>query len=362
MVQKRVIRLDGLRFAAAMAVVMFHYAYRGHAAGAVPDIGLPGILIELSRFGYLGVSLFFMISGFVIAFSAHGRSPAEFAIARFTRLYPAFLIAMTVTFAVTLLFGAPGFSTDFAQYAANLTMFAPAFGQELMDGAYWSIILEVIFYFWVFVFLTTGQFERDCERIILIWLVISAYNEFFFQLKGLRFLLLTEFSGFFAAGILIFRLRAGLAGKGVIPLLLLSLAVSLVTTHNGLIVIEHNYAADYPDFIVLTLVVAMFGIFYASTSAAPTVIPPGLLMAAGSVTYPLYLLHQHIGYIALNRLSSAFGGIGLLLAVISMVLLMATLIWAVFERPVRPVLRRRLMALAAHLPAMRIKRRQGVLR
>ncbi len=45
------------------------------------------ILSEITKFGYLGVALFFMISGYVITLSAANRSALEFAISRFVRLY-----------------------------------------------------------------------------------------------------------------------------------------------------------------------------------------------------------------------------------------------------------------------------------
>ena len=106
-------------------------------------------------------------------------------------------------------------------------MFAPLFGQEFMDGAYWSIVLELIFYGWVFLLLAFGLFDKACERIILCWLLISLVNELLLGMKPLRLLLLTEYSGFFAAGILIYRLRAGRSGIAALPLLALRFAFSL---------------------------------------------------------------------------------------------------------------------------------------
>jgi peptidoglycan/LPS O-acetylase OafA/YrhL len=50
----------------------------------------------VSRYGYLGVDLFFVISGFVVQLSAWDRRPPEFVVSRIVRLYPAFWIAVTV--------------------------------------------------------------------------------------------------------------------------------------------------------------------------------------------------------------------------------------------------------------------------
>ena len=346
---KRIVRLDGLRFFAALCVIFFHFAFRGAAAGVMPPLDLPKWLIGLSQYGYLGVSLFFMISGFVIAYSAQGRAPLEFAAARFARLYPAHLAAVTLTFIVTLAFGAPVFAASFVQYFANLTMFAPIFGQDFMDGAYWSIVLEVIFYGWVFLFLALGLFEKSGERIILCWLLISLVNELFVGLKPLRFLFLTEYSGFFAAGVLIYRLRAGKSGIAALPLLALSFAISLQTSLAGLEVLAARYGTAFSGAAAAVIVSGIHGLFYAATSSAQTRLPVRFLAVAGALTYPLYLLHQHIGYIALTRLRGMVSDPALLAIVIAALILTAFAVWIFVERPLSKALRTRLMALARGL-------------
>jgi peptidoglycan/LPS O-acetylase OafA/YrhL len=346
---KRIVRLDGLRFFAALCVVFFHFAFRGAAAGVMPVLDLPSWFVLTSQYGYLGVSLFFMISGFVIAYSAEGRAPLEFAAARFARLYPSHLAAVTLTFIVTMAFGAPEFTASIGQYFANLSMFAPLFGQEFMDGAYWSIVLEVIFYGWVFVFLALGIFEKSGERIVLCWLLISLVNELFLGSKPLQFLFLTEYSGFFAAGILIYRLRAGKSGFEAIPLLALSFAIAVQTSLAGVKVIAAEYNAEYSSMLTAAAVCALFGLFIAATSAAPTRLPIRLLSAAGAVTYPLYLLHQHIGYIAFTQLRGMVSDAALFAIVLAGLVLAAAAVWICVERPMSKQLRVKLTALAAAL-------------
>src|SRR6185295_17219947 len=94
-------------------------------------------LTPVAKYGFLGVPVFFVISGFVIAYSAEGRTATGFAIARFARIYPGFLFCMTLTFFALVVFGAPRFSTSFWQWTANLAIAAPQFGQRYMDSAYW---------------------------------------------------------------------------------------------------------------------------------------------------------------------------------------------------------------------------------
>jgi len=86
----RVAILDGLRLVAALMVVSYHYISRGDAWTAASPHGFPQVVYLASRFGFFGVELFFLISGFVICMSGMGRSLGQFFVARVVRLYPAY--------------------------------------------------------------------------------------------------------------------------------------------------------------------------------------------------------------------------------------------------------------------------------
>jgi peptidoglycan/LPS O-acetylase OafA/YrhL len=352
MAGNRVIRLDGLRFLAAIAVVMFHYAFRGEAVGVMPPSGLPDWFSSISKYGYLGVNLFFMISGFVIAWSAHERPALDFAAARLARLYPAHLAAVTITFAVTLYAGVPHFSVSWLQYAANLTMLAPSLGQPFMDGAYWSIVLELFFYGWVFLFLAFGIFEKHCTRIVLVWLAIALFNEHLFHLKPVRVIFLTEFAGFFAAGILMYLWRAGRADLATLPLLALSLGVSLRTSLNLLPVIEEDYSTEFSGLVIGALVIILYAILFAATSSRASRLPAWIVFPLGAISYPLYLLHQHIGYIAFSKLESSLSGFAALALVTLGVFMLAAGVWLFVEKPLVPALRRMLLALSRNIASL----------
>jgi peptidoglycan/LPS O-acetylase OafA/YrhL len=359
MTGNRVIRLDGLRFLAAISVVMFHYAFRGEAAGVMPSLGLPDWFAGLSKYGYLGVNLFFMISGFVIAWSAHERPALEFAAARLARLYPAHLAALTLTFAVTLYAGSPHFSANWAQYAANLTMLAPSLGHPFMDGAYWSIVLELFFYAWVFLFLALGLFEKHCTRIVLSWLALALFNEHFFHNKLVQVIFLTEFAGYFAAGILMYRWRTGLADIATLPLLALSLGLSIRTSLNLLPVIGADYQTEFSSLLVGVLVAALYGVLYLATSSRPSSLCPRIVLPLGAISYPLYLLHQHIGYIAFAKLQGSLSGFAALSLVTLGVFALALLVWLYVEKPCVSAMRRALLALARRITGIMVSSRHS---
>ena len=87
--EQRLHALDGLRFAAAMAVVLYHYTGRDSPAwgGSVQEV-FPR-LSHLTLYGGFGPYLFFMISGFVVLMSAWGRPVHSFVASRVGRLFPA---------------------------------------------------------------------------------------------------------------------------------------------------------------------------------------------------------------------------------------------------------------------------------
>ena len=80
--------LDLLRFLAANLVVLTHLVYIEWGG-----VGHLGRLRPLGDMGYLGVDVFFAISGYVISLSAVGRQTKDFLVARFIRIFPGLLFA-----------------------------------------------------------------------------------------------------------------------------------------------------------------------------------------------------------------------------------------------------------------------------
>lgn len=334
--------LDLLRLAAALAVVGFHYLFRG-AVGETPylDAAYPEAA-SIAIYGYLGVSQFFLISGFVIAWSAEGRSWHEFALARFARLYPGFVVCMTITFVVMLLAAAPAFPVSARQYVANLTMFAPALGQPFMDGAYWSIVLEVIFYGWVALALFFGVFSRLKLELVLGWLFVSLANEFFLHSGALRLLLLTEYGPLFAAGVLIHHMYGH--GRSSEALMLLAAAFMLsclnMTIQQEWMLAHYGTQIALPNLILANAV--MHALLVGALLLRDRVRPSGLMLALGGLTYPLYLLHQHVGYVAIDALAPSIGRWPAALACTVALTILALVVWRFVERPAQRFLRRHL--------------------
>lgn len=143
--------LTSLRFFAALAVVLYHYGggYRGQ--DIVPLLSYPPLIRELTRVGYSGVSFFFVLSGFIIAYNygdLHSwgfRAALRFWRARFARLYPLYLLVHTA--AILLLFallGGPSPATlSHLELQWVVGLLSP---QASPDVPAWSIAVEMAFY------------------------------------------------------------------------------------------------------------------------------------------------------------------------------------------------------------------------
>jgi peptidoglycan/LPS O-acetylase OafA/YrhL len=301
----RLAGLDLLRLLAALMIVLFHFGYAGSTRGMM-DVAYPEVS-WIAKYAFVGVDLFFVISGFVIAVSAQGRDWRQFAASRMIRLYPAHVACMTFTALVLLAMTGPGAAPTAWQWLANMTMFAPAFGQPFIDGAYWSIVLEIIFYGWVALMLALGLYERRLLTIIAVWLAIAFVNEALFQWRPLRILLVTEYAGMFASGMLIHRIRAG--DRSLIAFALLGFAVALGALHafESQRAFDRLYADSLDIGVLWTLHAAIYGLFFAALWLSRRLPAATWVLALGGLTYPLYLMHQSAGYLWIEAAAPLIG-------------------------------------------------------
>ncbi len=323
--------LDALRLLAALAVLFFHFGFRGLTLG-LTDVSLPGYEPVL-KYGYLGVQLFFVISGFVIAYSAEGRSPIQFGIARFARIYPTFVLCMTITFLVIVAFGAPRQLATLGQWAANLAIKPELLGKQALDGSYWSIFYEVVFYAWVFALLAAGWFKRaNYPAIVIGWLLISVIDRATISSGVMRYLLLTDQSGFFCAGLILYAAFRDGYDRRTLALLVLCTAAATFQSLQLAQWNRENYRVSYSDLVVAASCIAIIATVAAAIRFPRLPLPPGLMLAIGGLTYPLYLLHQHIGYVAFNLAGQALHPLTLVIAVTLGLIVLSWLIWRFFER------------------------------
>ncbi len=138
--------IDSMRAIAALLVMVLHFA---EMLRVLPYAKTHGtwLLKSTEHFdsGRIGVSLFFLISGFVIPSSlVEGYSSKAFWIRRFFRLYPMFWVSIALAIVtVWWLWGKP---VSLSLVAANATMVPGPLGFVPIQGLYWTLAAELVFY------------------------------------------------------------------------------------------------------------------------------------------------------------------------------------------------------------------------
>jgi peptidoglycan/LPS O-acetylase OafA/YrhL len=334
----RFYEIDLFRFLAALTVVLFHDTFRGHGANSYTPLSFPE-LTPYTRYGFLGVQLFFIISGYVVLLSAQGKTIRQFFLSRVTRLYPAFWVACTLTFLFLLFFGrtpadtqiAKSLEVGFVEYLYNMTMLQELFGQNPIDGVYWTLTIEMTFYFLIAV-LIGFQLMRYVEWVLLAWLVYTALVGF---AAGNAFLpiLLPRYAPFFAAGMLFYLLQQpGGRTKARFALLAFAYVLALKQTHSlawDMTTSLHDDISRKVCLIIITVYfLAIGGVAFRKINLSRFT----WLATLGALTYPLYLLHNNITFFAFHRFGHLVNKYVALVLSIAIMLLLAYLIHVLVEK------------------------------
>jgi len=131
---KKFIFIDYLR------ILAFSSVFAGHLFPGYMSALLPSYLTVLWAGGAFGVVLFFLISGYVVTLALFRETPRQFAIRRFFRIYPAFTVALLVSY---LVLPPPPLNEFFGQLSLLGDFFSTPFALEGVD---WTLRIEVLFY------------------------------------------------------------------------------------------------------------------------------------------------------------------------------------------------------------------------
>ena len=335
MITRRINELDLLRFIAAMAVVIYHYVFRAQATEGLSQLSFP-LLEWWAKFGFFGVHLFFIISGFVILMSAEKGGLRHFIMSRVTRLYPAFWICCTATYLIIVWNGAPLFNVTLREYFINMTMLSGFVGVDSVDGVYWTLFVEIKFYGLIALLLVLKKIHR-IEWFIYGWLIISILLEFvlprMFLLNVLSYILITNYSGLFIAGAL-FYLNWKVGGSFSRYLALaISLLLVVAQELQKIPSWEYENQAELGKLSVFTLIASLYLIMFLVSTNRTGDLRNKKWVAAGAITYPLYLIHQNVGFIMFKTLDGCVHRHVALWGIVTMMLVASYIIWRNLERP-----------------------------
>ncbi|MEV6972915.1 acyltransferase [Kitasatospora sp. NPDC093806] len=343
----RLYALDGMRLFAALSVLSFHWtAYVGIAGvwqGVTPKEALP-LLNRVAAYGWLGVELFFVISGFVICMSCWGKRPGEFFVSRVVRLYPGYWAGIALTSLVVLNF------KQFARWGAadgldlhvilgNLTMLQTPLGMRHVDGVYWTLWVEMRFYLLFALVVATGLTYRKVVAFCGVWTILAVLAPQA-GIPLLTTMVMPNESPFFIAGVgmfLMYKFGQNLLLWGIV-------GFSWILALTRLRAIQEVYVnvLGHPlSWNVMAAVVTLaFALVLGAALGLFDWVQWKWLTIAGALTYPLYLIHQEIGWTLIHYLlTKDFGVEAALATTLVAMLVTAWLIHRLVERPVSTILK-----------------------
>ncbi|MEO0063210.1 MAG: hypothetical protein RLZZ08_1770, partial [Pseudomonadota bacterium] len=208
--------VDLLRFAAAALIVLYHLKPRtwggeANAGGRIlhmaPDAPMPN---AWAWWGFIGVQVFFVISGLVIGFSARHATARGFVISRVTRLWPAMLICASIVAAFNIAFWGHHPGAELAPYLRAVLFWpmGPWVTQQI-----WTLGIEVAFYLLVWAIVAAG---RAARLDWLAWALAIACGTFWLAWLGglvqpgrMESLLLLRHGCYFGLGMALMKAGAG---------------------------------------------------------------------------------------------------------------------------------------------------------
>ncbi len=357
--------ITSLRYFAALHVAIFHIREIGGLPG-------PAWFQGLASIGYVGVSFFFVLSGFILVYTYAGRTIAvrEFWRARFARIYPAYAFSLLITFPFffygSLKMHVPFFAFSEKHFGVSAGLVLALLQSWVPPAALawnpvaWSLSVEAFFYLlFPFLLIRYSRLSRTALWTVIVacWLAGLAISAGYMALRpasagavttqdwsaGVNFVKffpvarLPEFLMGMACGWLFLR-RGEKAGTGLLPVLagLGGVAVVVAFAHRLPYLVIHT-AILGPAFAAI-----VYGIALEPSWASW--LNNRVLVLFGDASYSFYLLHSMMVWPFFHDMrtqavrNQSFLG---LLVWTAMATSVAILVYKFIEEPARRRLRRK---------------------
>lgn len=294
----RLTALDGLRTLAILMVISFHYFANPSQFQSVQMLypfGLRYADYPLLKHGYLGVDLFFMISGFVIAMTLESTHDwIDFTIKRIARLYPPMLLCTLISFIGLGLLPQRVWLLNPVDLLPGLTFIDEMTWREwlgphvrIVEIVYWTLFVEVKFY------ILAASAYYIFRRLPLIFSLGLIFNivwiatRFMSSPEAIEFLkIITTYHKlpWFLAGVAFWGLHSR---KHVFVSAMLTLQMAIV------LLIRTQKDGNTEAAIIFSFFVIFFATIYLPKYVKIFSWRPLVLIGASS--YPIYLLHNRLG-------------------------------------------------------------------
>jgi peptidoglycan/LPS O-acetylase OafA/YrhL len=283
--------IDGLRAIAILGVVFFHF-------NIYPFYG-----------GYLGVDVFLVISGYLIAsfilpkLKNNSFNFFEFFLRRIKRLLPTYYITLVLSFVLAYFVFEPDIFNKFAKSSISSMFFVSNFFFWKNSGYWdesntnpllhtWTLSLEWQFYFFISIFFYLGWrfFKNYLKILLLIIFVLSLALSILYIGRNVSFFLIPFRLFEFAIGSFIFLMEKKIKlfenNKNIISFFGFFLIIFSF--------INFNSASNVPGYISLIPCFGTAIILYQNNSYLHCILRNKSIVYIGLISYSLYLFHWPI--------------------------------------------------------------------
>jgi peptidoglycan/LPS O-acetylase OafA/YrhL len=326
--------LDAVRGVAILLVMVFHFSSYGHGLVASP-LWIDRLYYAISRAGWIGVDLFFVLSGFLITGILYDAKDGEryfrnFYARRVLRIFPLYYgaLALFVVVLPRLFSGTPGvlsLSGDavwYWTYLSNVRIASGGWPEFAAIGHFWSLAIEEQFYLlWpVLVLALSRRHLMVACAVFLVGALATRVGLNLAQNRVAAFVLTPARIDALAVGAYLALAARGPGGLASLSRVASRAAVLTGASLLATFVVRRGFAA--PDPVVSTLGHTLLAGFFGAVlvlaltggreSAIARVFDSATLRFFGRYSYGLYVVHHPIlflrsGVVPLAIVPSVFG-------------------------------------------------------
>lgn len=266
--------LQALRAFAAIHVALFHFAL-------IPAAAVPW------HYGSFGVDLFFVLSGFIIAWSSK-ENHRHFLAHRVIRVLPPYWI-VTCLLGLLVLLAMPA-AAALGWIGRSLLFLYGADGRPPILFVGWTLVYELVFYLVYAVALRSGP--RRAPALAIVALFVLAYGGRRIGIAARDWPLLAEFA--FGLAIFLWIDRRSSSPPGIISTALVIAGAALLYTFEPSLHGREGAAADQMRVVALGLPAAAVVLGLLQLERTGIAVRSRFVLALGAASYALYLLHPLI--------------------------------------------------------------------
>lgn len=333
--------LTGLRFIAALMVYLCHL-----------NTDYFGVFVkEMFSQGFIGVSFFFILSGFILSYSYEDKlknevtSKRQFILLRLARIVPMHLLLAMPFILLTIHLK----NFDFSKTLTNILLMQSWIPKEdyyfSLNGVSWSLSDELFFYLMFIPLIYTSITKKVITAISIITLLLTIYFLKIIQTEELNHWLYYIFPVSrlveFICGMIIYACWKNSRQQTVDSLLflisLLPLLIAIYYSNNI------NNSLRYSLYYLLPMVIFFTSCIYLRNGVIHTILSSKTLELLGESSFIFYLIHQPIILFCFKIFGHNPGPL-YLIALLVIITIVSIILYKLVEEPLELMLRKRILA------------------